>query len=157
MKSLGSNDLTRVTDDPLYTPGTIYTSESDHRQYKYVQWVGTTQALPNDVAYYATTGNPETGYSDNVVDSAVANQFDLGAGVLLSAPTQNQYTWIQISGFVTLKEAFQGTTPAVGDALTSRGVTTAGALIRNSGDAAASIVGYIDNVNDRTMDCDFPE
>ena len=115
--------------------------------YKYVKFTGTTNVAAGDVVCYTTAADGVT------VDGAnTAN----GAGVAMAAVASGsaQNGWILVEGLVTLSTAFAGTSPAVGN-----NVTTAGATAPAVTKAAAVtdlIVGSIHHVANKIMMAAFP-
>lgn len=87
--------------------------------YKFVQYdtgAGPVAAVAGNVAYYyGTTG------SSTVVTSDLSESVNVTAGVLMSAPADGEYCWIQTGGVATLTTAL--TAGADGNALTAVGAT----------------------------------
>jgi hypothetical protein len=116
--------------------GDIYTDGAGIK-YKLVQYdtgAGGIAAVANQMAYYYAPGGVSAG-ATNVVTSDLSDSAGVGAGMLLSAPADNEYAWIQISGPATLALAL--TAGADGNALTAVG-STDGAL-----DVSAAVTDHI--------------
>lgn len=95
--------------------------------YKYVQYktaVGVVAAVANQMAYYYAPSGTSAG-SYTTVTSDLSDSAGVGAGMLLSAPANDEYCWVQIKGPATLALAL--TAGADGNALTPVG-STDGAL-----------------------------
>ena len=119
--------------------------------YKFVQYdtgAGTVAAVAGNVAYYYTLD----GYKLNKVTSDLSDSVELGAGVLMSAPADGEYCWIQIKGPATLETAL--TAGADGDPLTPTGATD-GTL--DVSDAVTDhVCAYAGDASDKEIICDFP-
>lgn len=138
-------DVLAATNAVQDTPGDIRVENGN--VYKYVKFTGTTGVAAGDVVCYTTAADGVT------VDGA---NTAMGAGVAMAAVAAGsaQNGWIQIKGKATISGAFQGTTPAVGNR-----VTTALAVAPGVTKAAAvtdSTAGVILHVTNKIMQCDFP-
>jgi hypothetical protein len=105
--------------------GTIGTNVVSNvvKVYKYVQYktaAGPVAAVSGNVAYYYAPGGVSAG-SVTAVTSDLSDSAGVGAGVLQSAPANNEYCWIQVRGPATLTTAL--TAGADGNALTPVGST----------------------------------
>lgn len=119
--------------------------------YKYVQYdsgAGAVAAVAGQVAYYYLA----SGYNNHKVTSDLSDSVNLGAGVLVSAPTDGQYCWIQIKGPATLSIAL--TAGADGNALTPVGATDG--TLDVSAAVTDSICAYADDISEKEISCDFP-
>ena len=150
MSYLVGMDLTRVDTAAKFGLGNI-AQDNDGKLYKYVQYdtgAGSVAAVAGQVAYYYLAG----GTQDNIVTSDLSDSVNVGAGVLLSAPTDGQYAWIQISGRATLSIAL--TAGADGNALTPVGATD-GTL-----DVSAAVTDHVcaiaDDISAKEIICQFP-
>lgn len=107
--------------------GDIYVSH-DNKTYRFVQYVAGVGAVAgvagNAVGFYAP-GGVSTGVT-NIVTSDHSDTASACAGVLVGAPTDGQYCWIQTRGAVTLNLAL--TAGASGNALYLNSAGTDGAL-----------------------------
>ena len=119
--------------------------------YKWVQYdtgAGPVAAVAGNVCYYYTLD----GYKNNQVTSDLSDSVEIGAGVLLSAPGDGEYAWVQIKGAATLTPALTG--GADGDPLTPTGATDGtldvSALVT---DNVCAIAG---DISDKEIICDFP-
>ena len=112
--------ISRVDDTPQFTLGEIYHAQGG-KKYKYVQYVvgagSVAAASGNFVGYYAPSG--ASAGATTVVTADVSDTARVGAGVLQSAPTDEQYCWIQVTGPATLTTAL--TAGADGNALSLAG------------------------------------
>ena len=122
--------------------------------YKFVQYkvaAGSVAAVAGQVAYYYAPSGASAG-STTAVTSDLSDSAGLGAGVLQSAPANDEYCWIQIKGPATL--ALDLTAGADGNALTAVG-STDGAL-----DVSAlvtdSIVAYAVDASAKIVMLDCP-
>lgn len=105
--------------------------------YKFVQYntaVGVVAAVANQMAYYYAPGGVSAG-ATTVVTSDLSDSAGVGAGMLLAAPANGEYCWVQIGGPATLALAL--TAGADGNALTAVG-STDGAL-----DVSALVTDHI--------------
>jgi hypothetical protein len=119
--------------------------------YKYVQYdtgAGPVAAVAGQVCYYYLA----SGYNDHKVTSDLSDSVNLGAGVLISAPTDGQYCWIQIKGPATLSIAL--TAGADGNALTAVGATDG--TLDVSGAVTDAVVAFADDISEKEIICDFP-
>ena len=144
-------DETAVADIAEFGLGQVGMN-ADGKKYKYVQYdtgAGTVAAVLGQVAYYYLAG----GTQDNIVTSDVSDSVKVGAGVLMSAPTDTQYCWVQISGAATLSIAL--TAGADGNALTAVGAGD-GTL-----DVSAAVTDHVcaiaDDISAKEIICLFPE
>ena len=152
MSNLVGVDITAVSSTAQYTPGTIYRDSDTSKTYKYVQYdtgSGSVAAVAAQVCYYYLA----SGYNNHKVTSDLSDSVNLGAGVLVSAPTDGQYCWIQIRGAATLALAL--TAGADGNALTavgsSDGTLDVSALVTDA------IVAFADDISEKEIICFFPE
>jgi hypothetical protein len=102
--------------------GDIYVDEAG-KTYKFVQYdtgAGPVAAVAGNFCYYYAPGGTSAG-STSVVTSDLSDSAGVGAGVLLAAPTDGQYCWIQTGGVATLTTAL--TAGVDGNALTAVGAT----------------------------------
>jgi hypothetical protein len=102
--------------------GDIYVSH-DNKKYRFVQYdtgAGPVAAVAGNMTYFYAPGGVSAGAS-NVVTSDLSDSAGVGAGMLLSAPGDGDYCWIQVFGVATLTTAL--TAGADGNALTAVGAT----------------------------------
>jgi len=121
--------------------------------YKYVQYdsgAGSVAAVAGQVAYYYTID----GYKNNAVTSDLSDApGEVGAGVLLAAPADGEYCWVQIGGPATLSIAL--TAGADYDPLTATGATD-GTLDVATNALTDVIVAFAGDISDKEIICDFP-
>lgn len=109
----------------------------DGKVYKFVQYdtgAGAVAAVANQMAYYYAPSGASAG-ATTVVTSDLSDSAGVGAGMLLAAPADGEYCWVQIKGPATLALAL--TAGADGNALTAVG-STDGAL-----DVSAAVTDHI--------------
>jgi hypothetical protein len=122
--------------------------------YKFVQYkvaAGSVAAVAGNVAYYYAPSGVSAG-SDSAVTSDLSDSANLGAGVLQSAPANDEYCWIQIKGTATLNTAL--TAGADGNALTPAGSTDG--TLDVSAAVTDSICAYAIDASAKIVKCDFP-
>ena len=130
-------------------PGDILWSKG--KAYKFVQYdtgAGTVAAVAGNVAYYYTLD----GYKLNQVTSDLSDSIELGAGVLMSAPDDGEYCWIQIKGPATVNTAL--TAGADGDPLTPTGATDGTLDVTTA--VTDHVCAYAGDISDKEIICDFP-
>jgi hypothetical protein len=153
---LAGVDVTSASTAPEFAVGTIHWDLTVGKAYKYVQYdtgAGSVAAVAGQVAYYYTLD----GYKNYKVTSDLSDSIEIGAGVLLSAPTDGQYCWVQIKGPATLSIALTG--GADGDPLTPTGATdgTLDVVLNDAGSGfLAHICAYCGDQSDNEIICDFP-
>lgn len=102
--------------------GDVYEAH-DGKRYKFVQYdtgAGGVAAVAGNFAYYYAPSGASAG-AVGVVTSDLSDSANVGAGVLMSAPADGEYCWIQTHGPATLNTAL--TAGADGNALTPSGAT----------------------------------
>ena len=104
--------------------------------------------MSGDVAYYYTLD----GYKNNQVTSDLSDSVEIGAGVLMSAPADGEYCWVQIKGPATLTTAL--TAGADGDPLTPTGSTDG--TLDVSALVTDHVCAYAGDISDKEVICDFP-
>lgn len=128
MSAIGANLTKTFTASELASSGIgwglgdKYTAH-DGKTYKFVQYdtgAGPVAAVAGNVAYYYAPSGASAG-ATTVVTSDLSDSANVGAGVLLAAPLDGEYCWIQIKGPATLNTAL--TAGADGNALTAVGAT----------------------------------
>jgi len=122
--------------------------------YKFVQYdtgAGPVAAVAGNVCYYYAPGGTSAG-ATTVVTSDLSDSAGLGAGVLLSAPADGEYCWIQIKGPATLTTAL--TAGADGNALTAVGSTDG--TLDVSALVTDAVVAYAVDASAKIVMCDFP-
>lgn len=124
----------------------------DGKVYKFVQYdagAGPVAAVAGNVAYYYTLD----GYKNGVVTSDLSDSIEIGAGVLMAAPADGEYCWIQIRGAATVTTAL--TAGADGDPLTPTGATDGTLDVTTaSTDHICAIAG---DISDKEIICMFPD
>ena len=119
---------------------------NDGKSYKFV--------LFSQGAVAAVAGNV-TGYvseSSTAVTSDVSATDNIGAGVLMSAPADGEYCWIQIRGVATINTAL--TAGADGNALTLVGAGDG--TLDVSGAVTDAVCAYAIDASARIIFCAFP-
>lgn len=111
----------------------------DHtgKEYRFVQYnggVGAVPAVAGNFAYYLAPGGVSAG-ATSVVTSDLSDSANVGAGMLMAAPANGEFCWVQTRGPATLTTAL--TAGADGNALTAAGATD-GAL-----DVSAAVTDFI--------------
>lgn len=121
--------------------------------YKFVQYTtaaGPIAAVSGNVSFYYAPGGVSAG-SSTVVTSDVSDSAGLGAGVLQSAPANNEYCWIQIKGPATITPAL--TSGADGNSLTAG---AADSTLKVSAAVTDSVIAYAIDASAKIIMCDFP-
>lgn len=138
-----SADLTGANSGKAPGIGDIYVSH-DNKTYRFVQYnsgAGAVAAVAgNAVGFYAPAG-VSTGVT-NVVSSDNSDTVGACAGVLVGAPANGEYGWIQTRGVVTLNLAL--TAGADGNAIYMNAAGTDGALTVMSAVTQATAGAAID-------------
>lgn len=119
--------------------------------YKFVQYKEGTAAVDGvlgEVAYYYTLD----GYKNGQVTSDLSDSVEIGAGVLMSSPSEGEYCWIQIKGAATLTIAL--TAGADGDPLTPTGATDG--TLDVSAAATDNVCAIAGDASDNEIIADFP-
>lgn len=153
MQQLLGTQFTQVHDAPQFALGQN-AGGHDGKVYKYVQYntaAGAVAAVAGNVAYYYAPGGVSAG-SVTVVTSDLSDSAGLGAGVLMSAPTNGQYCWVQIKGAATLTTAL--TAGADGNALTPVGSTDG--TLDVSALVTDAICAWAVDASAKIVMCDFP-
>lgn len=128
--------------------------DQNGKVYKFVQYdtgAGPVAAVAGNVCYYYAPSGTSAG-ATTVVTSDLSDSAALGAGVLLSAPLDGEYCWIQIKGPATLTTAL--TAGADGNALTAVGATDG--TLDVSALVTDAIVAYAVDASAKIVMCDFP-
>jgi len=159
MSMIGAQLTATFTSTTLATSGAGF-GVGDHfedqsgKVYKFVQYdtgAGPVAAVAGNVCYYYAPGGVSAG-ATTVVTSDLSDSANLGAGVLMSAPADNEYCWIQIKGPATLTTAL--TAGADGNALTAVGATDG--TLKVSALVTDSIVANAVDASAKIIMCDFP-
>lgn len=117
-----ASDLTGANSGKVPGIGDRYVA-NDGKEYRFVQYdtgAGGVAAAAGNFAYYYAPSGASAG-ATSVVTSDLSDSASVGAGVLMAAPTDGQYCWIQTRGEATLTTAL--TAGADGNALTPVGAT----------------------------------
>lgn len=128
--------------------------EANGKVYKFVQYdegAGSVAAVKGNVAYYYAPGGASAG-STGIVTSDLSDSAALGAGVLMSAPADGDYCWVQIKGPATLNTAL--TAGADGNALTAVGATDG--TLDVSAAVTDAVVAFAVDASANLVLCDFP-
>lgn len=147
-------DLTGANSGKAPGLGDLYVSH-DNKKYRFVKYntaAGPVAAVIGNVCYFYAAGGVSAGQS-NEVTSDLSDSANLGAGVLMSAPGNGEYCWIQIKGVATLTTAL--TAGADGNALTAVGATDG--TLDVSAAVTDAIVAYAVDASAKIVMCDFPE
>jgi hypothetical protein len=141
--------VTRKDASELYALGTLRCESGIWYKYvKYDTGAGPIAAVLGNICYYYTLD----GYKLNTVTSDLSDSIELGAGVLMAAPGDGEYCWIQLTGHYLVTTAL--TAGADGDPLTPTG-STDGTL-----DLATAITdhicAYAGDISDKEIICMFP-
>jgi hypothetical protein len=137
-----------LKDGSAPSAGTIVWNEN--KAYKFVQYdtgAGGIAAVIGNVCYYYTLD----GYKNNVVTSDLSDSVEIGAGVLMAAPADGEYCWIQIKGPATLTTAL--TAGADGDPLTPTGATDG--TLDVSGAVTDNVCAIAGDISDKEIICKF--
>lgn len=121
------------------------------KSYKFVQYdtgAGSVAAVVGNVAYYYLAG----GMANGKVTSDLSDSVNIGAGVLMSAPADGEYCWVQIKGPATITPAL--TAGADGNALTPVGATDG--TLDVSAAVTDHVCAYADDASEKKIVCDFP-
>lgn len=132
------------------SPGDHYCG-TDGKWYKFVKYdtgAGAVAAVVGQVAYYYLAG----GTQDDVVTSDLTDSVNIGAGVLMAAPADGEWCWVQIKGKATLSIAL--TAGADGNALTPVGATDG--TLDVSALVTDHVCAYADDITAKEIVCDFP-
>ena len=124
------------------------------KTYKYVQYetaAGSVAAVSGNVCYYYAPSGVSAGLTTTVT-SDLSDSAGLGAGVLQSAPANNEYCWVQIKGPATLNTAL--TAGGDGNALTPVGSTDG--TLDVSALVTDAICAYAIDAAAKIVMCDFP-
>lgn len=130
--------------------GTVYTAK-DGKAYKFVQYdtgAGSVAAVTGNIAYYYTLD----GYKNSQVTSDLSDSVEIGAGVLMSAPGDGEYCWVQIKGAATITPAL--TAGADGDPLTPTGATDG--TLDVSAAVTDNVCAIAGDISDKEIICNFP-
>lgn len=149
-----AEDLTGANSGKAPGIGDLFVSH-DNKKYRFVKYnagVGAVAAVAGNVAYFYAPSGVSTGVT-NEVTSDLSDSNNLGAGVLMSAPANGNYCWVQIKGVATLNTAL--TAGADGNALTAAGATDG--TLDVSAAVTDAIVAYAVDASAKIVMCDFPE
>lgn len=155
LKQTFAQGLTETSTTRKEAIGTI--RFENEKVYKYVQYrtaAGAVAAVAGNVCYYYAPGGDfaAEGYTTGQVTSDLSDSAENGAGVLLSAPANLEYCWIQIKGPATLTTALTAGTD--GDPLCATGSTDG--TLDVSAAATDHVCAYAQDISDKTIICDFP-
>ena len=152
MSYITGMDKTEVSDTATFALGQKGVDVSGNT-FKYVQYdtgAGTVAAVSGQVAYYYAPSGASAG-AVNVVTSDLSDSAEIGAGVLQSAPTDEQYCWIQIGGTATLSIAL--TAGADGDPLTPTG--TGDGTLDVTAAATSAVCAFAIDASAKIIACAF--
>jgi hypothetical protein len=128
--------------------------DKDGKIYKFVLYdtgAGSVAAVASQVAYYYAPSGVSAG-STTTVTSDLSDSAGLGAGVLMAAPGDGEYGWVQIKGKATLALAL--TAGADGNALTPVGSTDG--TLDVSALVTDAVCAYAVDASAKIIMCDFP-
>lgn len=117
-----ASDLTGAESGKVPGVGDRYVDNAG-KEYRFVQYdtgAGSVAAVAGNFAYYYAPSGASAG-ATTVVTSDLSDSANVGAGVLMAAPGDGEYCWIQTRGAATLNTAL--TAGADGNALTPVGST----------------------------------
>lgn len=125
MSCIGASLTETWTAARLATDGTSHGlgdnfNDGAGKVYKFVLFsdgTGNVAAVAGNMVYYVA----QTGAETFTVTSDLSDSSGVGAGMLMSAPADGEYCWIQVAGPATLTTAL--TAGADGNALTAVGAT----------------------------------
>lgn len=126
----------------------------DGKIYKFVRYkvaTGPVAAVIGNVCYYHAPSGASAGATTDVT-SDLSDSAGLGAGVLVSAPANDEYCWIQIKGPATITPSL--TAGADGNALTAVGASDG--TLDVSAAVTDAIVAYAVDASAKTIMCEFP-
>jgi len=152
MSYITGMDKTEVSDTATFALGQKGVDVSGNT-FKYVQYdtgAGSVAAVSGQVAYYYAPSGASAG-AVNVVTSDLSDSAEIGAGVLQSAPTDEQYCWIQIGGTATLSIAL--TAGADGDPLTPTG--SGDGTLDVTAAATSAVCAYAVDASAKIIACAF--
>lgn len=152
-KSIFVTRLTDTSTSDLEGVGTI--RRENQKQYKWVRYktaAGPVAAVAGNVAYYYAPGGVSAGATTDVT-SDLSDSAALGAGVLQSAPANDEYCWIQTRGPATITPAL--TAGADGQALTALGATDG--TLDVSALVTDAIVAHAIDASAKLIACVFPD
>jgi hypothetical protein len=152
MSYITGMDKTEVSDTATFALGQKGVDVSGNT-FKYVQYdtgAGSVAAVSGQVAYYYAPSGASAG-AVNVVTSDLSDSAEIGAGVLQSAPTDEQYCWIQICGTATLSIAL--TAGADGDPLTPTG--SGDGTLDVTAAATSAVCAYAVDASAKIIACAF--
>ena len=152
MSYITGMDKTEVSDTATFALGQKGVDVSGNT-FKYVQYdtgAGTVAAVSGQVAYYYAPSGASAG-AVNVVTSDLSDSAEIGAGVLQSAPTDEQYCWIQIGGTATLSIALSA--GADGDPLTPTGASDG--TLDVTAAATSAVCAYAVDATAKIIACAF--
>lgn len=145
--------LTQTDAVPTFKKGAIG-QDANGYIYKYVQYAvgaGAIAAVIGNAVGYLAAGGVSTGEKYQVT-SDVSDTALLGAGILMSAPANGEYCWVQIKGPAILTTAL--VSGADGNALTLSS-TTDGTL-KVVGALTDAVVANCIDAGTKAIFCDFP-
>lgn len=141
---------TSLTDGKTPALGDVYYG-SGNKVYKFVQYkegTAATDGVAGEVAYYYTLD----GYKNSQVTSDLSDSVEVGAGVLVASPSEDEYCWVQIKGAATLTIALTAGTD--GDPLTPTG--SADGTLDVSALVTDNVCAIAGDISDKEIICDFP-
>jgi hypothetical protein len=142
--------FTSLDEGKTPAPGDVFYA-SGNKVYKFVQYkegAAATDGVAGEVCYYYTLD----GYKLNQVTSDLSDSVEVGAGVLVTGMSDDEYGWIQIKGAATLSIAL--TAGADGDPLTPTG--SADGTLDVSGAVTDHVCAIAGDISDQEIICDFP-
>lgn len=159
MGTIGANLTATFTSDTLKTSGAgwgvgDHFEDANGKIYKFVRYktaAGPVAAVAGNVCYYYAPGGVSAGATTDVT-SDLSDSANVGAGVLQSAPANDEYCWVQIKGPATLTTAL--TAGADGNALTAAGATDG--TLDVSAAVTDAIVAFAIDASAKIVVCDFP-
>ena len=128
--------------------------DNDGKVYRFVQYdtgAGSVAAAAGNVAYLYAPSGASAG-ATTTVTSDLSDSAEIGAGVLMAAPGDGEYCWIQVRGAATLNTALAG--GADGDPLTPTGATDGTLDVTDA--ATSAVCAYAVDADAKIIMCAFP-
>ncbi len=128
--------------------------DDDGKVYRFVKYTGgagnVVAAVGNVTYLYAPAG--ASAGATNTVTSDLSDSAEIGAGVLMAAPGEGGFCWIQVRGAATLAKAL--TAGADGDPLTPTGATDGTLDVTDA--ATSAVCAYAVDASAKIIMCAFP-
>jgi hypothetical protein len=122
-----------------------------YKFYLYDTGSGAVAAVAGNVCYFYAPGGTSAG-ATTTVTSDLSDSAEIGAGVLMAAPGDGEYCWVQVTGAATLTTAL--TAGADGDPLTPTGSTDGTLDVVTA--ATDAVCAYAIDASAKIVMCQFP-